>query len=74
MNIKSLRLALEQAATRSTQPGRAPASIFETGSKQAKNGRRQRATRPPVSTTRERRASGIKIFEQIPDALGAVGK
>jgi hypothetical protein len=65
MNIKSLRLALEQAATRSTPPGRAPASVFETGSTRARQERRQRATRPQVSTTRERRASGIKSFERI---------
>jgi hypothetical protein len=65
MNIKSLRLALEQAATRSTPPGRAPASVFETGSTRARQERRQRATRPQVSTTRERRASGIKSFEDF---------
>ena len=64
MNIKSLRLALEKAATRSTQPGRAPASIFETGSTRARQTRRQRAT-PQVSSTRERPASGISIFERI---------
>ena len=46
MKIKSLRLALEKAATRSTQPGRAPASIFETGSTRTKAKRRQRATHP----------------------------
>jgi hypothetical protein len=46
MKIKSLRLALEQAATRSAQPGRAPASIFETGSTRTKARRRQRATHP----------------------------
>ena len=65
MKIKSLRLALEQAATRSTQPGRAPASIFETGSTRAKATRRQRATQPQVSATRERRDRGIRIFERI---------
>src|SRR5215217_9668955 len=64
MNIKSLRLALEKAATRSAQPGRAPASIFETGSTRARQERRQRAT-PQVSSTRERPASGIRIFERI---------
>src|SRR5918999_887132 len=32
MKIKSLRFALPKAATRGTQPGRAPASIFSTDS------------------------------------------
>lgn len=49
-NIKSLRLTLKQAATRSTPPGRAPASIFETGfetgSPRTRTTRRQRATHP----------------------------
>ncbi len=44
MKIKSLRLALEQAATRRTQPGRAPASIFGADSTGAETPRRQRAT------------------------------
>jgi hypothetical protein len=44
MKIKSLRLALDTAATRSTQPGQAPASIFGPGSTHAKPQQRQRAT------------------------------
>src|SRR5882762_1920379 len=47
MNIKSLRLALEKAATRSTQPGRAPASICGTGSTPRQGRTTSAADTPP---------------------------
>ena len=65
MKIKSLRLALVQAATRSAQPGRAPASIFEYGLNPHQGHTTSAGDAPPVSTTRERRDRGIKIFERI---------
>ena len=61
MKIKSLRLALEQAATRSTQPGRAPASIFVTGSTRAKTNTTSAGDATTISSTRERPEAPIKI-------------
>ena len=58
MEIKSLRLALVQAATRSTQPGRAPPPIFDTGSTRTKTTRGAPRRSVPGASGGRRAAAG----------------